>query len=209
MADFQTPTVVLSFPNIAQPRAAQAGQTPKFSGSLIVKAGTASALDKKRYAALVAACKTALREKFGDKAFLPDGKVSPAFKWPFRDGAEKAHLEGYNEGDKFFNVSSTRKPGLGVAAATDGGVEIRDTTDASVFYPGCLVQAMVNPYTYDSNGNKGVSLGLNHLVFIRDGERLDGASGSASAAYEGAEIDASELGFDESEVASSGDDDLI
>lgn len=202
-----TPTVRLSFPNIAKPRAGKNGAAPKYSASLILDMANLSTTEKQRLGALGQACRDKLREKFGDKAFKDDG-VTPksAYNWPFRDAGEKDDLEGYKEGDKFFNCTSHRRPGMAKAVNEGGRVSVQDTLDAETFYPGCYVQALVNPFVFEAEGNKGVALGLEHIVFIRDGERLDGTTGSAAEAYGEVNIDASELGFDEANNDGGSDD---
>ena len=47
-------------------------------------------------------------------------------------------------------------------------------TEASELYSGCYGRAIVNFYVYDTNGNKGVSAGLNGIMKLSDGEPLSG-----------------------------------
>jgi hypothetical protein len=93
-------------------------------------------------------------------------------RWPFRDGAEREG-QGYGSGTTFINVSSKQQPGVVDRYAGPNG-KPRPITDLSELYPGCFVHATVRPFSYDTNGSKGVSFALNNLQKLRDGERIDG-----------------------------------
>ena len=47
-------------------------------------------------------------------------------------------------------------------------------THPSQIYSGCIVRASLNAFAYDRAGNRGISLGLNNIQKLADGERLDG-----------------------------------
>ncbi len=47
-------------------------------------------------------------------------------------------------------------------------------TDPQELYSGCYGRAIINFYVYDTNGNKGVSAGLNGIMKLQDGEPLGG-----------------------------------
>jgi hypothetical protein len=49
-----------------------------------------------------------------------------------------------------------------------------------LFYDGCVVRAAITPFSYDNDGNKGVSWFLNEILFVDDGNRI-GGSDAASA----------------------------
>ena len=68
------------------------------------------------------------------------------------------------------STSTDRKPGVRVL---DGG-QIVEALDGDDFYSGCYGCATVNFFPYNSNGNMGVSAGLNNVIKIEDGERLAG-----------------------------------
>jgi len=71
-------------------------------------------------------------------------------------------------------------------------------TEAEVkrtFYDGCKVRAVICPFTFDVDGNKGISWFLNQLVFCGDGERIGGGASEADDAL------ASLCGADEEEGA--------
>ena len=47
-------------------------------------------------------------------------------------------------------------------------------TDPQELYSGCYGRAIINFYVYDTNGNKGISAGLNGVMKLHDGEPLSG-----------------------------------
>lgn len=64
-------------------------------------------------------------------------------------------------------VSSKNKPVLVYSDKTP-------TTDPQELYSGCYGRAILNFYVYDTNGNKGLSAGLNGIMKLSDGEPLSG-----------------------------------
>ena len=186
---YQTFTCRLSWPYLKKKNKHDA-----YSAEFAFNQSELSPTGKQALATLAQACKDKLRETFGDKAFNPDNTVKSGYKTPWRDGTEQ-----YGEGFKFFRAKNPNRPiGLGIAKkGADGKVHIINVESDEQFYPGCYVQAVVTPYTYNAQGNKGVALGLQHVVFFKDGERLDGAAGSASEAFDVGTMDASELEFEE------------
>lgn len=47
-------------------------------------------------------------------------------------------------------------------------------TDPQELYSGCYGRAIINFYVYDTQGNKGISAGLNGVMKLYDGEPLGG-----------------------------------
>ena len=64
-------------------------------------------------------------------------------------------------------VSSNNKPVLVHADKTP-------LTDPQELYSGCYGRAIINFYVYDTQGNKGISAGLNGIMKLYDGEPLGG-----------------------------------
>jgi hypothetical protein len=121
--------------------------------------------DKKEdLAALRTIAQAAGREKFGEK--LP-----PGFRGPFRDGADKKHLEGFGETVVFATATTTTQPGL--VDLLNGK---RPITEPTAFYAGCYARATVTAYGYDRNGNRGVSFSLHNLIKVKDGKPISGRS---------------------------------
>ena len=93
---------------------------------------------------------------------IPKGLVSP-----FRDGND-VEWDGF-PGNTFVRVSSLYRPKI----INREGAEMMTDED---FYSGCWAYATINAYAYDKKGNKGVSFGLQNILFIRDDEPFSGKS---------------------------------
>lgn len=95
-------------------------------------------------------------------------ELPPNFKRPWHRGDEKAEY-GFTAEQIYTNITSHMRPGI---VAADGKTPILTLDQMPTIYPGCYARASVNAYGYDNSG-KGVAFGLNNLMFVRDGERLD------------------------------------
>lgn len=117
--------------------------------------------DKADLSAMKKAAEEAAVAKWGaDK--IPKGLVSP-----FRDG-DDVEWDGFADHD-FVRVSTLYRPKV----INREGVELM--TDEE-FYSGCWAYATINAYAYEKKGNKGVSFGLQNILFIRDDEKFSGNS---------------------------------
>jgi hypothetical protein len=116
---------------------------------------------------LKAVAQAALVEKWG----ADQKKWPPNLRSPFRrceDRAKDGVLpEGYPEGGVFLTLKSQLVPGI-VDADLQPIIESRD------FYAGCDARATVSPYTYEKQGNRGVSFGLRNLQKTADGDPISG-----------------------------------
>ena len=195
-----TPIARLSFANLAKPRLAQnasADSKPKYSATLVFDPATLTPKDKSRFKAMQSAARDAMREKFGDKAFESSGKLKHGYKIPFRKGEEKSeqYPESFEDGFIFINAKTESPPGIaeGRYGRNDQGKwpEAESAHDA---YSGCYVRATIQFYGYDVSGNRGVGVGLNNILIIRDGERL---GGGIQAKDDFKDIDDSELDLDD------------
>lgn len=167
--DVVTPVGRLSYPHLFERQPAlNPGDEGKYGAAIIFEEGT-DLSDVK--AAIIAAAK----EKFGDKAMdlIQKGKL----RLPLReDGEEK----GYPENSVFFNARSKHQPSV-VSRYKDPATNApRVISDKSEMYPGCDVKFHVTAYGYDVSGNKGVALGLNHVLRYGDNDRLDGRRSAES-----------------------------
>lgn len=108
------------------------------------------------------AANAAMAAKFGDdKSKWPKNARSP-----FRDGDVERDAPEY-ENCIFMNAKTKNQPGL-----VDENVQPILSQDE--FYSGAYARASIVFYGYDQKGNKGVGVGLNNIMKIKDGERLDG-----------------------------------
>ncbi|MGI9494046.1 MAG: DUF2815 family protein [Geminicoccaceae bacterium] len=159
-----TPQGRLSFPQLFEPREIN-GSEPKYGATIIFEDNDDPQLKAMKEAALEAA-----REKFGAKTdqLIKAKKI----KWPFLDGATELR-DGFGEGKVFIRPTSKQQPGcVDRYAGSDG--KPKPITEAGELYAGCYVRASLRPFAYDTNGNKGVSFGLQNIQKLDEGERLDG-----------------------------------
>jgi hypothetical protein len=141
------------------------GGAPKFSVSIIVPKSDAETVNK-----INAAIKAAYDE--GQSKLKGNGKTVPplsALKTPLRDGdLERPDDEAYAD-SYFVNANSATAP----------GIVDRDRNpilDRSEIYSGVYARFSVNFYAFNTNGNKGIACGLNHVQKLSDGMPLGGRS---------------------------------
>jgi len=161
-----TPVFRCSFPHVFAPqkpknRANDVTAKDKFGVMAIWTPAEFDAAEKARWMKIMEALNARCIQKYGK----PYKDVPPNIKKPFHRGDEKAKY-GWTDKQVYANLTSNNKPGI---VAADGRTKI---VDASGFYSGCYARATVNVYDY-SNTGIGVALGLNNLMFVKDGERLD------------------------------------
>lgn len=157
--------VRFSYAHVFEPVAANEGEKPKYSVSILIDKDD-KALIKQINDAVEAAAQQGKDSKFG-------GKVPKNLKLPLRDGDEEREDDPAYENKYFLNASSFRKVGI----LDETGQDIIDPDD---FYSGCYGRFSVNFYPFNVSGNKGVACGLNNLQKLEDGERLSGGSSAAS-----------------------------
>lgn len=164
-----TGKVRLSYVNIFRSRSFQQGQDAKFSLCALIPKDDKATL-KKIKAAIEAAIAQGVAEKWG-------GKKPANLKLPLRDGDdERADEAPEYEGMYFFNANSNQKPGI-------VDKNCNEILDPEEVYSGCWGRVSVNFYPYNTNGNKGVGVGLNNVQKLRDGERLGASRASAESDF--------------------------
>lgn len=100
----------------------------------------------------------------------------PRFWNPLQLGEVKEHLEGFGAGKIFFKAKSKRRPGV------VGPDRVTPIDDPEAVYSGCWGRLNVTTFAYgmpakaNQKGGKGCSILLNSVMFVRDGERLDGGT---------------------------------
>ena len=162
-----TGVVRLSFANIWEPKSIN-GSEPKYSVCLLVDKTDTATVNKIK-AAMGAATAEGVT-KFGAKF---KGKL----KLPLRDGdEERADDENY-AGHYFINANSKQAPDI-VDAARE------PIEDEDKVYSGCYARASINFFPFDTNGNKGVAVGLNGLQKVKDGSRLSGRRANAAEDFD-------------------------
>ena len=160
-----TGKVRFSYVHVFEPWAGQEGQQPKYSVCILIPKDDKKTLDK-----IAAAMDEAVQEGIASKW---GGKKPKNLHIPLRDGDEERADEAPEyEGMMFLNANSNNAPGV-----VDKDLNV--ILDTEEFYSGCWGRASVNFFPYDSNGNRGIGVGLNNLQKLKDGERLGGSRASA------------------------------
>jgi len=182
MAGILTPVGTLYFPALYKAKGNKQvpAQAERFSGMLLFdKLGVASGA----YQALRQGVFEALVNKFG-AAKANDQKFTAQCRFPFRAASEKQY-EGFENGEIFISAwapSDQKRPDV---------IDLQGNrvTDESLVFMGQLARFTVRPFAYDTSGNKGVGLILEHAQIVKfDMPRLDGGV-SAEQAFSGADDD--------------------
>ena len=158
------------------------GSEDKYSVSCIIPKSDKKTLTK-IYNAVEAAKEIGKSKKWG-------GKIPANLKLPLRDGdIDRPDDEAYAN-SMFLNANSKDAPQI-----VDRKVQpITDPMDCG---SGDYCNVSVNFYAYNSNGNRGIAVGLGNIQLVKNGERL---AGKASAASDFTEVE------DDDEEALGGDD---
>ena len=164
-----TGKVRLSYVKVFTPSAAPGSDKLKYSVSVLI--------DKSDKATLNAINAAVEEAKEQGKSKKWGGKIPTKLHLPLRDGDEDKPDDEAYKGKYFFNASSERKPGVVDSA-------VQPILDPEAVYSGCYGRVNVNFYPYDSNGNRGIAAGLNHVQKLADGERLGGGAISVEAAFD-------------------------
>lgn len=179
----------LAFPEVFTPKAGVEGGKEKYSISMLFpKDGSAliPSMPGNGVLELRKLAFAAIKEKWGeDKAKWPanikalDLKtyISPTGKdgWPLRDG-DLVEWDGF-AGQIFARASSQFAPGMVNA-------KLQPIIDKDAVYGGLICRAQVNAYAYDSNGNKGVTFGLNNLQILKDDGTVFGSREDATKVFD-------------------------
>ena len=170
-----TGKVRFSYANIFKSRAFKAGQDEKFSVCLLIPKEDKATI-KKIKAAIDEAIQEGISSKWG-------GKKPANLKLPLRDGDdERADEAEEYVGMYFLNANSNQKPGI-------VDKDLNEILDPDEVYSGCWGRASINFYAFNSNGNRGVGVGLNNIQKLSDGERLGAARASAESDFGGEDFE--------------------
>lgn len=156
--------VRFSYTYVFAPRATLGGGDPKYSVVVLIPK-----TDKATIALVNEAIEAA---KLNGKTTKWGGRIPANCKSPLHDGDIERPDDHAYAGCMYLNASSSNKPGVKVL---EHG-ELMDALGAEDFYSGCYGAVTLNMFAYDTNGNRGIGVGLNNLIKTRDGERLAGGS---------------------------------
>lgn len=158
-----TGKVRFSYVNLFTPRAIDNGPE-KYSVTLLIPKSDKATLNKIKNA--IDAAKTAYIQRNSGK------KLPSTLKNTLHDGDGERPSDGEEYGEEckghyVITVSSKNPPKILHADKTL-------LTDPQELYSGCYGRAVINFYVYDTQGNKGISAGLNGVMKLYDGEPLGG-----------------------------------
>lgn len=163
-----TGRVRFSYCHIFTPTKAPGSDQEKYSLSVIIPKKEKATLEKIQKA-IDEAKKLGASTKW-------NGKIPAKLHTPLRDGDEERPDDPAYANSYFFNCSSKNKPGV-----YDEFVE--EIIDPSIVYSGCWGRVNINFFPFDTNGNRGIAVGLNHVQKLSDGEPLGGSAPSAKEAF--------------------------
>lgn len=155
-----TGEVRFSYMHVWEPASINGGDE-KYSVSLLIPKS-----DKKTIGMINKAVEAAKEQgktsKFG-------GKIPANLKLPLRDGDEDRPDDEVYAGCYFVNATCKNKPGI-----VDRNCN--PITDSTEVYSGCYGHASITFYPFNTNGNRGIACGLNHIMKTADGDPLGGRS---------------------------------
>lgn len=158
-----TGEVRLGYVNLFSPTAMNESQVPKYGVCVYIPKNDKATLEK-----INNAIESVKRKAI---AFW-GGSVPNNLKTPLRDGdVERSGQEEY-AGHYFLNARSIRQPGI----FDKDGHEILDSTE---IYSGCYGRVSLDFYAYNKAGNKGITVGINSVMKLKDGEPFGGPRRSA------------------------------
>ncbi len=161
-----TPEFRASFVTAFEPKAYKGGN-PKYS---IVMLFDKTLAKQGKLNDLQNLIKTTAIEKWGE--IPPEVTKIGSEYCPFKDGNEKDY-EGY-ENTYTVTASSLYPPAIVDTGDANKGIKPQAIIDPKEFYSGCYARASVIAFTWESKGQRGVSLGLQNIQKLADGEPFSG-----------------------------------
>ena len=163
----------LSYVNVFQPYAHNAGQDPKFSVTILIPK-----TDIKSKAAIDAAIEAAVQLSVRYITSRP-----PQVPTPIHDGDGVRPSDGMPFGEECkghwvftANANATRPPQV-------VDINRQPILDQSQVYSGMYGYVNINFFAYTASGRKGIGCGLNAVLKTRDGEVLGGSRVSVDEAF--------------------------
>ena len=166
---------------------------PRYSTALLIPKS-----DKKTIEKLEKAIEAA---KTDGKTSKWGGKLPRTLKLPLRDGDTDEAADGKPEyqGHYFMNCSTDMKPQI-----VDSNLD--PIMEKDQVYSGCYCRVSVNMYPFNSNGNKGVAVGLGNILKVKDGERFGGGSTAEEDFGDLEDLDTDDFDNDDDDDANDAND---
>ena len=159
------PNTVFSYLTVLEPKTPLGGGTPKYSVSLIIPKSDTVTIQKIKDAIRAAYQEGESKLKGSSKSVPPLEQI----RTPLRDGDRERPDDPAYKNAYFVNASSANKPGVVDA-------NLQEIIDPHELYSGIIGRASINFFAYNTNGNRGIGCGLNHLKKLKDGTPLGGFS---------------------------------
>lgn len=171
----RTGKVRFGYLRVLEPYQGENDKEPKYSAMIII-----DKTDKKTLDAFKSAFEAAKKQGV-EKLPKWGGKVPGGVKLPIRDGDQDKPDSPELAGKYFINVKANVKfpPQI---VKKENGVFVK-ITDPLTFQSGDYGYAVLNLFPYSSNGNNGVSAGLNSICFAHKGDPLSGGGGNVNDDY--------------------------
>lgn len=164
MSKITTGKVRLSYANVWTPKETEGGDL-KYTACLIIPKADTATIEKIE----------AIVEDLKKEALTHyKGKLPKDFNFPLRDGDERDDADSNFADSYYLNCSTKQKPTI-VSLEKDEDGKFKRITDESAVYSGCYVRASINFFFY-TKGKGGISVGLNNIQKLADGDKLAGAS---------------------------------
>ena len=150
--------VVLSYPNLFNPRQIMNQGDPKYSTAILIAKN-----DKENLKKLQAAIDEAKK----------DDKLKGAHKigTPLNDGDEEKPDDKYYAGCYYINAKASENHPPKVVDR-----HVNPIMDQEEIYAGCICNVVITCYAYNFNGHYGVGIGLGNVQKVKDGERMGGSA---------------------------------
>ena len=152
-------------------------ESGKYTALLVLEDGEAEKVRKIR--------DQAIKEKWSGK------KPAGMQDWTVREGDDEDYTHSFER--DFINPKANRLPKVFTKKKTVL-TAVQESDD--ILYAGCYVFAVIDVYAYDGNKEKkiksGVTLGLQHLVFWKNGEAIGYDGNPDDSDYDGMESEEDE-----------------
>lgn len=165
---FLTPIFRLSFPHLAEPRKKDKPEDVSVYDAVAIvdPADLENPKEMAKWQALNKFIEELRQTKFKD--------IKSGIKMPIKDDARRKSLEQFNPPEyhgmyTFLMTSREFQPGIG-KRQNGKTVELKGAEQKEL-YAGCYCIATVKPFAY-TNQSKGIAIGLNNIVKVREGTPL-------------------------------------
>jgi hypothetical protein len=180
--NWRLPRARLYYPHLFKPQLRK-GETDqskaKYQTTVLLPVGV-------EMTALLKAVEAVAIDKWG-----PDYAKKMKIKKPFLKTEEQPKMaELVDDYPAFLRLNSTNRPDVVFANCSTCGED-----KSHEVYGGRWAFVSVRPFAYETDGNRGVSLGLQNVQLLEDDDRLGGGRVSAESEFESAGADSTEEMF--------------